>query len=211
MTSKRRSSDPSSSRSACAYSMEASPISRVLRMAYARLARLRSTASTRAPRNRCAVSMGCCPVPQPATRMSTESDVLLGWIVASGNISRSEAASGLGVPPGRQLHPARVGILLVLLLDAQRHLGFDPGQPGNRPNATAVPLPVRRSVAPARPRPRRAMPCRKAGQLPAARRGGSTLPLRRAKGLVQVFPASSAATSESRRALALPTSSSVWE
>ena len=69
MTSKRSASAPSASRSACRYSMLRIPSSRVLRFAYARLVRLRSTASTLESGNRRAVPIGCRPVPQPATRM----------------------------------------------------------------------------------------------------------------------------------------------
>ncbi len=63
-------SEPRPRMSAWPYSMLVRPSARVLRTAKARLARLRSTASTLAPANLCAVSIACWPVPQPAIRMS---------------------------------------------------------------------------------------------------------------------------------------------
>ena len=68
--------------------------------ALARLARLRSIASVRAPACCCVVRIACWPVPQPAMRIS-RSRLPSGWNFAAGNMSRryvSMSGYGRSVP-----------------------------------------------------------------------------------------------------------------
>ena len=104
------------------------PSASVWRFAWARLLRLRSTASRRACGNLCAVSIACWPVPQPAIRMSTFALPRLRNS-AAGNLLRRNWSMVHGRPGARTSPNAEMGF---------PRIGAAP-RPTRRPRSASTP------------------------------------------------------------------------
>ena len=114
------------------------------------LPRSRSMASTSASAKRCAVSMACCPVPQPAISTAIgdrPKRPVIGEFRLQIGVERHWC-------PGRAgADPARIGVLLVLLLHRARHVVLERGEARECAAQLLAPCAARRSAGRGVPQP----------------------------------------------------------